>query len=200
MFESLMRYGGAVGNVCEAELEGAGRAWDDEHEYPELSAPLWWMVGMGVQVGKVLLFETRRVVPEETINKIRRSELALSCIEDAVDHLASLPPYVGMSAGDWNVHSTRAQFALGRMLTAMEKAEPWVKDAAGARERFGCEWEEIFARVRKEGRNVAALASALCCQSMPPADRCQTQSTIAAEVPHLIAELDRARTLFQECA
>ena len=72
-------------------------------------------MGVGVQVGEVFLFETRRAVSGEALSKMRRSELALSCIDEAVDHLTLLPPFIGMSAGDWNVYSTRAQFALGHV-------------------------------------------------------------------------------------
>ena len=151
-------------------------------------------------MGEVFLFETRRAVSGEALSKMRRSELALSCIDEAVDHLTLLPPFIGMSAGDWNVYSTRAQFALGRVLAAIERVEPGISDAADACALPGREWAEISAKVKKEGRIVAALASALCSNSMPPAGRCQTQSTIAAEVTELIAELIRARTLFQKSA
>ena len=111
-----------------------------------------------------------------------------------------LPPFISMSAGEWNVYSTRAQFALGRMLTAIEKVDPWINDTAGARMLHGDEWAEMLAKVKKEGRIVAALASALCSNSMPSADRCQTQNAIAAEMTHLIAELVRVQTLFQKSA
>jgi hypothetical protein len=158
------------------------------------------MVGVGVPVGEVFFFDTRRAVPREALSKMRRTELALSYIEEAVDHLTLLPPFISMSAGEWNVYSTRAQFALGRMLTAIEKVDPWINDAVGARMLPGHEWAEMLARVKKEGRIVAALASALCSNSMPSGDRCQTQNAIAAEMTHLIAELVRVQTLFQKSA
>jgi hypothetical protein len=155
---------------------------------------------MGVKVGKVYLFEAKRAAPEGAINKMRRSELVLSRIQDAVDHLALLPLRIGMSAGDWNVHSTRAQFALGRALAEMEATGPLICEAADAHARFGREWGEISANVRKEGRTVAALASALCSNGMPSADRYQAQDTIATEVSQLIEELARAQVLFKRCA
>jgi hypothetical protein len=158
------------------------------------------MVGVGVPVGEVFFFDTRLAVPREALNKIRRTELAFSYIEEAVDHLTLLPPFIGMSAGEWNVYSTRAQFALGRMLTAIEKIDPWINDAAGAHMLPGHEWTEMLAKVRKEGRVVAALASALCSNNMPSADRGRTQNAIAAEMARLIAELVRVQTLFQESA
>lgn len=151
-------------------------------------------------MGEVFFFDTRRAARGEALSRMRGSELALSYIEAAVDHLAMLPPFIGMSAGDWNVYSTRAQFALGRVLTAIEKLEPRISDAAAARALPGREWVEISAKVRKEVRIVAALASALCSNSMPPADRCHTQSIISAEMAELIAELLRARTLVQKSA
>lgn len=149
-------------------------------------------------MGEVFFLETRRSVPREALRKMRRTELALSYVGEAVEHLTLLPLFIGMSAGEWNVYSTRAQFALGRMLTAIEKVDPWISDAAGARTLPGHEWTEMLTKVRKEGRIVAALASALCSNSMPSADRCQIQSAIAAEVTHLIAELGRVQTLFQK--
>jgi hypothetical protein len=158
------------------------------------------MVGVGVPVGELFFFDTRRAVPRDALSKMRRTELALSYIEEAVDHLTLLPPFISMSAGEWNVYSTRAQFAIGRMLTAIEKVDPWINDATGARMLPGHEWAEMLAKVKKEGRIVAALASALCSNSMPSADRCQTQNAIAAEMTHLIAELVRVQTLFQKSA
>ena len=151
-------------------------------------------------MGEIVLIETRRTASGETLGKLRRNELALSRIEEAVDYLTLLPPLIGMSAGDWNVYSTRAQFALGRVLTTIEKSEPWTNDAAGASALSGREWVEISTKVKREGKLVAALASALCSNSMTSADRCQTQSAIAAEVTHLIVELVRARKLFQRSA
>lgn len=151
-------------------------------------------------MGEVFFFDTRRAVSREALSKMRRTELALSYIAEAVDQLTLLPPLISMSAGEWNVYSTRAQFALGRMLTAIEKFDPWINDAAGSRMLPGHEWAEMLATVKKEGRTVAALASALCSNSMPSADRCETQNAIATEMTDLIAELVRVRTLFQKSA
>jgi hypothetical protein len=86
------------------------------------------------------------------------------------------------------------------MLTAIEKVDPWINDAADTRMLPGHEWTEMLAKVKKEGRIVAALASALCSNSMPSVDRCQTQNAIAAEMTHLIAELIRVQALFQKSA
>lgn len=149
-------------------------------------------------MGEVFLLHTRRAIRGEALDRVREGELTLSYIEDAVGHLTLLPPIIAMSAGDWNVYSTSAQFALGRVLNAIEKTEPRISDAAcvpPARE-----WAEILAKVRKEGKMVAALASALCSNSMPPADRCHAQIAMSGEVAELIAELLRARRLFQRSA
>ena len=156
-------------------------------------------VDAGTRMGEVFLLPTRRAVRGEALDRMRESELTLGYIEEAVGHLTSLSPIIAMSAGDWNVYSTRAQFAVGRVLNAIEKAEPRISDA-GACVLPAREWAEILAKVRKEGMMVAALASALCSNSMPPADRCHAQSAMSGEVAELIAGLLRARRLFQRSA
>jgi hypothetical protein len=151
-------------------------------------------------VGEIFLFETGLTASGEALSKMHGNELALGRIEDAVDYLTLLPSLIGLSAGDWNVYSTRAQFALGRALTAIEKIEPWKNDATDSCAFPEREWAEVSAKVRREGMVVAALASALCSNSMLPADRSQTQSIITTEVTHLIAEFVRVQAIFQNSA
>jgi len=156
-------------------------------------------VGADVRIGEVFLLRSRRAVRGEALDRMRDIDRTLRYIEDAMRHLDSLPSMLGLSAGDWNVYSTRAQFALGRVLTAIETSEPRLSDAA-ASVLPGREWAEISARVRREGRIVAALAAALCSTTMPSADRCHAQCAMSAEVAELTTELDRARSLFRRSA
>jgi hypothetical protein len=144
-------------------------------------------------VGAIRLFATRRGIPREALAKLRRSELALNYIEDTVGQLTVLSPRIGIPPADWNVQSTRAQLALGRVLTALERAEPWPESAAHAEAHGEREWQDALMKATKEVRTVAALAAALCSRHMAPGDRWRTESTIASEVPQLIAELGRVR-------
>ena len=127
-------------------------------------------------MGAIRLFATRRGLPTEALAKLRRSELTLNYIEDTVGHLTVLSPRIGIPAADWNVQSTRAQLALGRVLTALERVEPWPESAIDTEAHGDREWQETVTKARKEVRTVAALAAALCSRHMAPEDRWRTKA------------------------
>ena len=146
-------------------------------------------------MGTIRLFVAKRRLSEEALSKLRQSELILNYIEDAVGHLIVLFPHIGIPAADWNVQSTRAQFALGKVLTALERAEPWQEPAEQAETSCSRKRAEILTKAKKEAGTVTALAAALCSRDMAPEARCRTESTIASEVRQLIGELGRVRAL-----
>jgi hypothetical protein len=146
-------------------------------------------------MGTIRLFVATQGLSEETVLKLRHNELALNCIEDAVGHLIVLSPHIGIPAADWNVQSTGAQFALGRVLTALERAKPWQQPAERGEARCSWEGEEALTKAKKGVGIVAALAAALCSRDMTPGARWRAESAIASEVRQLIAELGRVRAL-----
>jgi hypothetical protein len=150
-------------------------------------------------VGTIRLFADKRGLSREALLNLHHSELAMNYIEETLGHLIVLSSRIGIAAADWNVQSTRAQLALSKVLTALERAEPWELSAEGAERPCDREWEKAVTRAKQGVRTVAALAAALCSRHIAPVDRFQTERAIALQIGKLMAELSRVRALLHEC-
>jgi hypothetical protein len=150
-------------------------------------------------VGTIRLFADKHGLSREALLDLHHSELTMNYIEETLGHLIVLSPRIGIAAADWNVQSTRAQLALGKVLTALERAEPWQLSGEGTEGPCRREWEETVTRAKQGVRTVAALAATLCFRHMAPVDRFHTERSIASEIQKLMADLSRVRALLHGC-
>lgn len=148
-------------------------------------------------MGTIYLLAARRGLLEGMLLKLRRSELTLNSVENAINHLILISSHIGIPAGDWNVQSTLTQFALGRVIVSLENFELHKEFVEQAENPHQLEWAEISVEAREGARIVAALGAALCSRDLSLEARRRAEQEIASEIPQLIAKLSCVRSFLE---